>query len=201
MNARKLLVNGSAAIAGTALCAAAMWLHSVRPEVNAEELEPIRDHGKVGEELRNRDFSVRVEKVEAAKSLAPGLSLGGASTPIGTDGVYLVVRAKATSHRKPLELQTAELETPGGFTFQQDPRPGASKPSRPTFQPMIWTSTVFVFELAEKRVEGAHLVVGTGGLLPQLSAAADIDLGLTSARAAELVRAAPERYDVERGGR
>lgn len=198
MNARKLLLNSGAGIGGTALLAAAMWLHSVRPEVKAAALEPIRNGGRIGAELRNRDFTIRVEKVDAAKSLAPGLSLGN-PPPIGTEGVYLVVRAKAMSNREPLELRTAELETPGGFTFRQDPRTGSSTNSQPTFQPMIWTATAFVFELPKNRLEGAHLVVGTGGLLPQLSAAADIDLGITAGRAADLVRGAAERYDVEKG--
>ncbi|TYB40864.1 hypothetical protein [Actinomadura chibensis] len=198
MNARRVLLNCGAGIGGTALLAAAMWLHSIRPEVKAAALEPIRNGGRIGADVTNRDFTVRVEKVDAAKSLAPGLSLGD-PPPIGTDGVYLIVRAKATSEREPLELRTAELETRGGYTYRQDPRTGSVSGSQPTFQPMIWTAAAFVFELPKDRLEGAHLVVGTGGLLPQLSAAADIDLGITAGRAAELLRAAADRYDVEKG--
>ncbi|TDB77756.1 hypothetical protein E1264_37310 [Actinomadura sp. KC216] len=199
MNVQKVLLKGGAGIGGTALLAGAMWMYSLKPQVLAAELEPIRGGGAVGEEVRNRDFSVRVEKVEAARSLAPGLSFGNPPA-VGTDGIYLIVRIRATSHREPLELRTAELETPGGFTFREDPRTGsASGGARPTFQPMIWTRTAFVFELPKKRLEGAHLVVGTGGLLPQLSAAADIDLGLTGERADELIRNAPDRYDARAG--
>ncbi|RFS83611.1 hypothetical protein D0T12_21570 [Actinomadura spongiicola] len=192
-----VLLKGGAGIGGTALLAGAMWLHTLRPQVRAAELEPIRSGGTVGEEVRNRFFSIRVEKVEAARSLSPGLSLGD-PPPVGTDGIYLIVRVRATSHREPLELRSAELETPGGYTFRDDPRMGsASTVSPPTFEPVIWTPTVFVFELPKHRLEGAHLVVGTGGLLPQLSAAADIDLGLTGGRVDELVRRAVDRYDVE----
>ncbi|MFI0410721.1 hypothetical protein [Actinomadura sp. 3N508] len=199
MNVQKVLLKGGAGIGGTVLLAGAMWMYSLKPKVEAQELEPIRGGGTVGEEVRNRDFSVRVEKVEAAKSLAPGLSFGNPPA-VGTDGIYLIVRVRATSHREPLELRTAELETPGGFTFKEDPRTGSSAGgAQPTFQPMIWTPTAFVFELPKKRLEGAHLVVGTGGLLPQLSAAADIDLGLSGDRADELIRNAPERYDVRAG--
>lgn len=198
MNVRKALLKGGAGIGGTVLLAAAMWLHSVQPKVEAVELDPIRNGGTIGAEVRNRDFSVRVEKVEAARSLAPGFSLGNAP-PVGTDGVYLIVRARVTSHREPVQLRTAELETPGGYAYRHDPRTGSASSSQPTFQPLIWTATAFVFELPKDRVEGAHLVVGTGGLLPQLSAAADIDLGLTRDRAAELVRGAADRYDVDEG--
>ncbi|TDC37853.1 hypothetical protein E1281_39355, partial [Actinomadura sp. KC345] len=141
MNVRKVLLKGGAGIGGTALLAGAMWLHSLRPEVRATELDPIRNGGTVGEEVRNRDFSVRVEKVEAARSLAPRLSLGN-PPPIGTEGIYLIVRLRAQSHREPVDLRTVELETPGGYTFDEDPRTGtASAGAQPTLQPMIWSST------------------------------------------------------------
>jgi hypothetical protein len=198
VNARQVLLRGGAGVGGTVLLAGAMWLHSVRPEIRAAELDPIRTGGTVGQEVATRDFSVRVDKVEAARSLAPGFSLGG-KPPVGTDGVYLVVQLSATAAREPLQLRSAELETPGGYTFREDPRTSDVSVSQPTFQPMIWTSTKLVFELPKDRVEGAHLVVGTGGLLPQLSSAADIDLGLGKDRAAELLRKASERYEVKAG--
>ncbi|MFG2247794.1 hypothetical protein [Spirillospora sp. NPDC048823] len=197
MNARQVLLRGGAGIGGTALLAGAMWLHSLRPGIRAAELHPIRGGGTIGEEIRNRDFSVRVEKVEAARSLAPGFSLRN-PPPVGTDGIYLIVRLRATSHREPLQLATAELETPGGYTFKDDPRTGTASAGRqPTFQPLIWSSAAFVFELPKKRLEGAHLVVGTGGLLAQLSAAADIDLRITRDRADALIRDAGERYEIK----
>ncbi|QXJ23947.1 hypothetical protein AGRA3207_005181 [Actinomadura graeca] len=195
MNVRRLLTQGGAGIGGTVLLAGAMWLHSIEPKVEAGELDPIRGSGRIGQDVGNHEFVVRVERVEAARSLAPSLSLGD-PPPIGSDGVYLVVRLRATTRRAPLKLTSAELETPGGPSYRAGPRTGAGDVVQPEFQPMIWTPTVFVFELPRERVAGAHLVVGTGGLLPQLSAAADIDLGLTGARAAELIRTASDRYDV-----
>jgi hypothetical protein len=195
VNARQALLRGGAGAGGAVLLAGAMWLHSVRPEVRAGELDPIRTGGAIGEKVVTRDFSVRVDEVDAARSLEPGFSLGG-RPPVGTDGVYLVVRLSATARREPLQLRSAELETPGGYTFRQDPRTGEVSVDRPTLQPMIWTSTKLLFELPRNRVEGAHLVVGTGGLLPQLSSAADIDLKLSKDRAAKLVQSATERYQV-----
>ncbi|MFS2292465.1 MAG: hypothetical protein FWJ90_07130, partial [Actinomadura sp.] len=70
MNVRRALLKVGAGIGGTALLAGAMWLHTLVPELRAAQLDPIRTGGKVGEEVRNRDFSVRVEKVETARSLA-----------------------------------------------------------------------------------------------------------------------------------
>ncbi|MFD0691579.1 hypothetical protein [Actinomadura fibrosa] len=195
MNGRRLLVQGTAGAVGTVLLAGAMWLHSLGPHVEATELDPIRTSGRIGHEVTNREFSVRVERVDAARSLAPSLSLGN-QPAVGSDGVYLIVRLRAMSRREPLKLASAVLETPGGFTYKADPRTGAASVLEPDFQPLIWTATAFVFELPRERVAGAHLVVGTGGLLPQLSAAADVDLGLGAARAAELLRTATDRYDV-----
>ncbi|TDD83291.1 hypothetical protein [Actinomadura rubrisoli] len=200
MNGRKMLVQGGAGLGGTVLLAGAMWLHSLRPEVAAEELDPIRSGGRIGQEVTNHEFSVRVDRVEAARSLAPSLSLGN-PPPIGTDGVYLVVRLRAMSRREPLKLASAKLETPGGLSFRAGPRTGAAEVLQPEIQPMIWAPMVLVFELPEERVAGAHLVVGTGGLLPQLSGAADVDLGLTKGRAAELIRGATDGYDVRTGRR
>lgn len=197
MNARRVLLKGGAGIGGTALLAGAMWLHSLIPGFRAAELDPIRTGGTIGQEVGNRDFSVRVEKVEAARSLAPAFSLRD-PPPIGTEGIYLIVLIRATSHREPMQLRTAQLETPGGYVFKQDPRPGtASTGSQPTFQPMIWTPAALVFELPKKRLEGARLVVGSGGLLPQLSAAAEIDLGITGGRAGELISGARDGYEIE----
>jgi hypothetical protein len=195
VNARQVLLRGGAGAGGAVLLAGAMWLHSVRPEVRAGELDAIRSGGALVEKVVTRDVSVRVDEVYAARSLEPGFSLGG-RPPVGTDGVYLVVRLSATARREPLQLRSAELETPGGYTFRQDPRTGEVSVDRPTLQPMIWTSTKLLFELPRNRVEGAHLVVGTGGLLPQLSSAADIDLKLSKDRAAKLVQSATERYQV-----
>ncbi|WP_242909101.1 hypothetical protein [Actinomadura terrae] len=195
MSVRRVLTQGGAGVGGAVLLAGAMWLHSIGPHVRARALEPIRDGGGIGRVVGNRVFSVRVDRVDAARSLAPDLSLGDPPS-VGTDGVYLVVRLWAKAEREPVKLAAAKLETSGGLSFRDDPRTGAGQVVQPGLQPMIWTPTAFVFELPKERVAGAHLVVGTGGLLPQLSAEADIDLGLTRARAAELIQGARERYDV-----
>ncbi|GAA4099674.1 hypothetical protein [Actinomadura miaoliensis] len=193
MNAGRLFVQGGAALVGTALLAAAMWLYDLTPEVESRQLAPIRDTGRIGQVVTNPEFSVQVQRVAAARSLA---SSSPSRPPVRTEGVFLIVHARVMSRREPLRLQTAQLETPGGYIFRKDPRPSVSLGLDPEFQPLIWDRTAFVFELPSRRLEGARLVVGEGGLLPQLSAAAEIDLGLTRARATDLVRRASEGYDV-----
>lgn len=194
MNWRAFALRGSAGLVGAVLLATAMWLHSVKPEVEARTLDPIRANGTAGEETGNREFSLTVERVDAARSLAPSLTSG---RPVGTDGVYLVVRVRVMSHRKPLKLRSATLEAPGGLVYHSSPRSGAKDVVPPDFQPMLWTPTAFVFELPKDRLDGTHLVVGTGGLLPQLSAAVDVDLGITGARERALLSTARDRYDVQ----
>ncbi|GLZ14654.1 hypothetical protein Acsp04_48890 [Actinomadura sp. NBRC 104425] len=194
MNTGRLLVQGGAALVGTALLAAAMWLYDLTPEVESRQLDPIRDTGRIGQIVTNPRFSVQVQRVAAARSLASATPR--TRPPVRTEGVFLIVHARATSKREPLRLQTAQLETPGGYVFRKDPRPSVSLGPDPTFQPLIWDETAFVFELPPRRLAGARLVVGEGGLLPQLSAAAEIDLGLTRSRAADLIRRAAENYDL-----
>ncbi|MBE1533329.1 hypothetical protein [Actinomadura algeriensis] len=198
MNVRKLAVQGGAGLGGAILMAGAMWLHAYQPKVEARMLDPIRTGGGVGEEVASSAFTVRVEQVVVARSLAPDSVLDD-KPPVGTDGVYVVVRLRGMSRDEPVQLRSAALETPGGHVFQPVQRPLARQPPQPTLQPMIWTDAALVFELPKNRLAGAHLVVGTGGLLPQLSSAVDVDLGLSASRAAELVRKAPERYEPEVG--
>lgn len=195
MDGRELLVRGGAGVVGTGLLVAAMWVHTMRPKVDAKELDPLRNDGRIGETVSNRMFSVRVDGVQAARSLAPGLSFGN-EPAIGTDGVYLAVRIRARSEREPLRLGTAVLETPGGYSYRYDPRSGTTS-TVPDMQPLIWAPGTLLFELPRNRLRGAHLVVGTGGLLPQLSAAADIDLGIDADRARALLRSAVDRFDPE----
>ncbi|MFF0525684.1 hypothetical protein ACFYTC_43915 [Actinomadura nitritigenes] len=195
MDGRELLVRGGAGVVGTGLLVAATWVHTMRPKVDAKEMDPLRNDGRIGQTVSNRMFSVRVDGVQAARSLAPGLSFGN-EPAIGTDGVYLAVRIRARSEREPLRLGTAVLETPGGYGYRYDPRSGTTS-TVPDMQPMIWAPGTLLFELPKDRLRGAHLVVGTGGLLPQLSAAADIDLGIDADRARALLRGAVDRFNPE----
>ncbi|MQY04461.1 hypothetical protein [Actinomadura macrotermitis] len=177
MNAQQVLVRGGAGVLGAALLAGAMWLHTVRPRAEARVLEPIRSEGRVGEVVANREFSVRVERVTAARALARAVPRRR-TPPVRTDGVYVIVRARATSGREPVRLQTARLVTAKGNTYWKADRPDAAAPSEPILQPLLWSPVTWVFEVPRDQVAGARLLVGTGGLLPQLSAAAEIDLGL-----------------------
>ncbi|MBO2454302.1 hypothetical protein J4573_44955 [Actinomadura barringtoniae] len=193
MNTRMLLVRGGSALIGTALLAAAMWLHSLRPHVEADVMDPIRTQGKVGKVVTNADFSLQVERVTAARSLAPSLSI---NPPTATDGIFLIVQFRATSRRKPLRLNTGTLETPGGYKFNKSPRLGASGLLEPDYAPLVWSRAAFLFELPKNRLAGARMVVSEGGLFTQLSAATDIDLGISKSRADEMIRTAPASFDM-----
>ncbi|XVQ11658.1 hypothetical protein ACQP1W_03480 [Spirillospora sp. CA-255316] len=197
MNVQRILLQGGAGITGTALLAAAMWLYALRPDVQARELDPIRTEGRIGTVVANDEFRIRVDRVEAARSLAPTLSFGN-RPPERTEGIFLIVRTRAMSAKEPLKLGTVQLETSGGVTYLPAARSAASTPVT-EFQPMLWTEAAYIFEVPTRTLEGARLVVGTGGLTPQLSAAAEIDLGITASGATQLSRSAAERYDLRKG--
>jgi hypothetical protein len=193
MNTRMLLVRGGSAVAGAAMLAAAMWLYALRPHVEADVMDPIRTHGTIGKVVTNPDFSVQVERVVAARSLAPSLST---NPPTLTDGVFLVVQFRATSRRKPLRLNAGALETPGGYKFNKSPRVGGASLLEPDYQPLVWSRAAFLFELPKERLAGARLVVSEGGLFTQLSAETEIDLKITKSRADELLRTAATAFDM-----
>jgi hypothetical protein len=197
MKAGRLLIQGGAAVTGAALLAAAMWLYDVKPQVEATNMDPIRSTGRIGHVVTTPDFSIEVQRVDAARSLARGIL--GVGAPVRTGGVFLIVRARVMSQREPLRLQTAELETSGGYSYDHDPRTEVSETDA-ELQPLVWDKAAFVFELPSQRLAGARLVVGQGGLRPQLSAEAQVDLGITPARAAELARGATEGYDIRAAG-
>ncbi|OLT10843.1 hypothetical protein BJF79_25575 [Actinomadura sp. CNU-125] len=199
MNVRKLAVQGGAGIGGTILLAGAMWLHAYQPKVEARMLDPIRSGGDIGTDVASASFTVRVEEVVVARSLAPDSILDD-KPPVGTDGVYVIVRLRGTSRDEPVQAPVRRPgRPPAGTTFAPTERPLAAEPPPAVLEPMIWTNAAFVFEVPKNRLAGAHLVVGTGGLLPQLSSAVDVDLGLSGSRAADLVRKAPERYELRVG--
>ncbi|MFD0852577.1 hypothetical protein ACFQ07_10100, partial [Actinomadura adrarensis] len=162
MNARMLLVRGGTGVAGTALLAGAMWLYTLRAEVDADELAPIREQGEIGEEVENRDFRITVDRVDVARSLRSASTLSTAP-PAETAGLFVIVRVRGMSRTEPLELRSIALETHGGHSYLPNPRIGTSMPPAPQFQPMIWTRAAYLFEIPRERLAGARLVAGTGG--------------------------------------
>ncbi|HXA62532.1 MAG TPA: hypothetical protein VNW94_25555 [Streptosporangiaceae bacterium] len=179
-------------VSGVALLCLAMWLNDLKPHVDARDMDPIRNYGTIGTAVANRTFSVRVDRVEVAGSLAGDLG----AKDVTTAGVFVIVHLAAMGELKPYAMSQVRLES-GGDTFTGNGHVIAGDPGR--FDPLIWRKAVVSFEIPKDRLAGAHLVVGEAGLLTQLSAETDIDLALTSGKSAGLLAHPAEHYDLRAG--
>ncbi|MFG2006567.1 hypothetical protein ACGFNU_46220 [Spirillospora sp. NPDC048911] len=196
MRAQILLVRGGAGVIGCALLAAAMWFYSLKPEVEAEVLDPIRSAGEVGKVITNSEFKLRVDRVVVAGSLKQGPT-GSTQPPVRTDGVFVVVSGRAMAQKKPVSLGTAVLETPDGYSYKKTQRfsvYGGLGPS--DFAPLLWGKFLFYFEIPKDRLAGARVVISQSSLFVAPNAATEVDLGIGKTRAQEMIRGAAQNYDL-----
>jgi hypothetical protein len=173
----------ASALVAAGLCAGAMWLWKIKPDLQTNVMNPIRTSGRIGEVVRNDTFSVRVERYEVAGSITRPFGSGGAQR---TEGVFLYVWLQAKAEKEPFTMGHARLETRDGLTYNEGNRIGVNTDSRGEYQPMLWGKGTLLFELPKDQLAGARVVVGTGDLINQLSAESVIDLGIDKAKAAQL---------------
>lgn len=189
----------AAAVTGVGLLGLSMWFHTVLPELRSHVTDPIRTTGATAEEVVNPVFSLKVERVDVARSLKTSSSLL-ARPDIGTDGVFVIVHLRVKSNTEPFRLQSLRLETPGGYRYGSADRIGLSDVVASSYEPLIWEDAVLTFEIPPSRLAGARLVIGEFRLLKQLSAETAVDLGIDKAEAARLARTAPEGHQIRRSG-
>jgi hypothetical protein len=171
-----------AALVAAGLCAAAMWLWQLQPSLEANNLNPLQTHGRIGRIVKNDVFSIRVERYDVVSSITKRFGDG----PEVADGVFLVVRFHARAEREPYSMGHARLETTDGLSYKEGGRIAVSADAEETYQPLLWSPGSLLFELPKDRLAGARVVVGENGLLSQLSAESVIDLGIGKAKAAQL---------------
>ncbi len=170
------------ALVAASLCAAAMWLWRLEPELDANSQNPLQTHGRIGKIVKNDVFSIRVERYDVATSITKQFGSG----PEVADGVFMVVHFHARAEREPYTMGHARLETTDGRIYKEGGRIGVTAKSGETYQPLLWSPGSLLFELPKDRLAGARVVVGAGGLLSQLSAESVIDLRIGKAKAAQL---------------
>jgi hypothetical protein len=180
-------------VVGTLLLAAAMWLKEVEPHVRSHDTQPLRNSGRIGQSLSNSAFSLRVDRVDLARSLTPGSGIG-TEPNITTDGVFVIVHLQAKAAQKPITMAHIRLES-SEYTFTDNGRTYSLNSADQTYQPMIWRKALASFEIPKNRLAGARLVVAEGGLLNQLSAETAVDLGITPSKAADMIAHAVDGYD------
>jgi hypothetical protein len=177
--ARKLV----AGLLTAALMALAMWLYTFKPHIEAGLQEPITSSGRVGSVVTNPVFSVKVRKVDVARSITKSSFLKPQVMP--SIGLFLVVQLDIRSNKKPFAPGHVRLATRGGVSYAESGR--AALPTiNGDFQPLLWAPVTYVFELPKDRLAGARLIVGQSALLNQLSAETSVDLGIDDQRAAQL---------------
>lgn len=184
------------AVAAAALLALATWFAYLKPHLDAHQQDPIPNHGTVGHVVSNRVFSVVVDRVDVARSLASDSRSGGGTTATPTPGIFLVVYLRARSRREPLRLGHVRLTTRDGLHYAESGRVSVFTRNSDTVEPMLWTKATYLFELPKDRLAGLHLIVGQSDLVDQLSAEADIDLRISGDAARRLLAHPADAYQI-----
>ncbi|GAA0365548.1 DUF4352 domain-containing protein [Actinoallomurus spadix] len=196
-----------AALTGLALLTAAWWVAGRTPDDYDHRYAPLATEGRVGAPVRAGGFVVRVDRVTAARSATPD-----GDELVRPDGVFLIVTVSAMSRRAPLILSTALLRTRDGNVYRDSVKNIIANDGDPfemtTLAPSVWTRGAYVFEVPPSELAGATFVVSDRPAnekdppkdFPafgfELTAEADIPLGLTEAGARRLVAGAPERATI-----
>lgn len=184
------------AVVTAALCAGAMWMWHFQPDLESKSMNPIRTQGRIGKVVTNDAFSIRIDRYDVATSLT---SSSPSSQPRVTDGLFLVVHFQARAEHEPYTMAHARLETRGGLTYAEGGGiTGIFSSSEATYQPKLWGSGTFVFEIPKDRLAGARVVIGQKltTLVTDLSAENVIDLGIDKAKAAQLAARPAASYQL-----
>jgi hypothetical protein len=183
------------AVVAAALCAAAMWLWRLQPDLEANSMNPLRTYGRIGAVVTNDAFSVRIDRYDVAASITTTSLSAGAHV---ADGLFLVVHFQARAERRPFTMKNVRLETRDGRTYDEGGRIGVLTKPDGTYQPMLWGSGTLVFEVPKDRLAGASVVIGQaqGTLVNSLSAENVIDLDIDEAKAAQLATRPAANYQL-----
>jgi hypothetical protein len=179
-------------VVSVALMGAAMWLYTFKPHLQARMQTPLAARGHIGAVVGNRVFSVKVDKVDVATAVTRQDVLS-TPKPMPSLGIFVIVNAEIKSNEKPFQPGNVRLATRGGLSYDESGRTAIPTVSS-DFQPMLWGKAMFVFEIPKDRLAGARLVVGEQQLMLQLSAQADVDLGIDDGEAKQLLAHASGSY-------
>jgi hypothetical protein len=214
-------VRRAGAIVGSAaLLVGAVAVRAAYPSYE-QRFRPIASHGLMHQRVRTVDFDVRVEKVDVARTIM-GEADGGKPAELGTDGVFVIVTATVTAHRKVIELAGAYLRAADGTRTLVsdavqipaiDPVGAGTLDARASaasiltgIPPLEPRRLALIFEVPAVRLAGAQLWLSLGRMEWQGDRQAEdwfrpqarVDLQLGRGRAAALVAAAPRRYQLEK---
>lgn len=184
-----------AAVLTVGLMAAAMWLYTFKPHLEDKAQHPLMSHGRLGAVVGNRDFSVKVSRVDVASAITKPDALA-TPTVMRSLGIFLIVQAQIKSNEKPFMTGHVRLETQSGDEYGPSGR-AAIPDSDNEYQPMLWGPAQYVFEIPKDRLAGARLVIGSAALQNELSAETNVDLGLSGAKGARLAAHPVASYELK----
>jgi hypothetical protein len=178
---------------------AALWgMQRTVPNYN-RLVAPIETDGQPGDFVRGRTVSARVDRVILARTLR--LHRFGRAQTYDTSGVWLIIRATATSVEGPATMADAVIETADGTRYQQTERLSSSNDllSSKTLQPDVPSEGHLIFELPRDAVSGAELLLAELRFgLGMLDSRLRIPLGLDADAVDRQLAALPDRYDLGR---
>ena len=182
-------------LTGALLLAAIIVVHRATPGVDTR-YRPIASVGEMGEQVNTTSFELRADRVELAGSIKLTDDFGFTGETRTTAGIWVVVWTTVSATTDQLSIEGARLRTAGGAEYlasslthtldKSDLQPGI-----PQYGPLL-------FEIPRDRLAGAALAVTTHRTagLDLLGPAVDVDLGLSGAYAAELLRRKPASLTV-----
>jgi hypothetical protein len=197
----------AAVLVGVALAGAAVWVRARTPDDYDRRYAPLATTGRAGKAVTAGGFTVRVERVTVARSVS-----SAQKEAVRPDGVFVVVTAAVTSRRNPLQLSAVWLRTKDGREFRQSMKdvttPADGTLDAAALSPGLWRRGPLVFEIPPSLLAGTTLLVSDrapddnktpDGFPPfgfELTAQANIPLGIGDTAARRMVAAAPERVTV-----
>lgn len=179
----RMLLTGVVSLALIALIAVAQSLM-----IGFEQrLAPITASGDTSGAINADQFTIEVDSVELAHSVAGVGTLDEAEEPLEAEGTWVVVTATLTSARQPLTIvDPVLLEVADGYTYAGSGEVGSTLVGA-RLEAGIPVHGAFAVEVPIERLSDPVLRVGAARGDARLSAEAVIDLGLSDDDIARLL--------------
>lgn len=135
---------------------------------------PIVTTGAQAQTVASTTFSIKVTKVERARTVA--YKRFGRSTERQTQGIWVIVSSELRSMQETMQVREAAIRGASGRLYRQSRRVGDAPQQvvEKFLQPGLPTTGIFIFELPEQETSDMTLVVSRQ-LGPQL----DDEIGVT----------------------
>ncbi|RJL30874.1 hypothetical protein [Bailinhaonella thermotolerans] len=185
---------------GVLLAAAAAWVQTLVYEPG-EATQPVMTDGGLNEVISRADYSVKLEGIEAARSLKI-VKKGLPADVVKTDSLFLIAKVAGMATKRPTKLGTAYLLTEDGKRYDTtDMLPAGVSLNTRSVQVGWWFRGLYFFEVPKEALPGARIVVGPEPsplFGEQFQFYARMDPGLDEDKAAKLAAQAKNDYQVVR---